>query len=100
MGLSIPCAFTIPVLVIDAPLLSVVYAPGSDKLLITQIDRGALLWKHVVAGHSRIGVYVVHRSYAKAFLGECFKSAQWWTQFPDSLLNEAYENRRERESRP
>jgi hypothetical protein len=89
--LSIPILLAVPVVVIDVPLLSVVYTPGSPDLDIREIDRGLLLWKHMVGGRSRIGIYIVQRSDFPSFLRDCHKCATWWTTQTDDALHAAYE---------
>jgi hypothetical protein len=88
--LSIPFLVAVPVVLIDVPLLSVVYTPGSPDLDIREIDRGLLLWKHMVGGRSRIGIYIVQRSDFPSFLKDCYKSAKWWTDVSDETLGEIY----------
>lgn len=93
VGLSVPFIFTIPLVITEAPLLSVVYDPGSPTLQISPIQRGLILWKPVVAGRSRMAVYVVQRAHAQAFLEQCRLSADWWLNHPAELLKELHDKR-------
>jgi hypothetical protein len=90
LGLSIPFLFATPVVVIDVPLLSVVYTPGSPDLDIREVRRGLLHWKHVVAGRSRIGVYIVNRAEIDSFMNDCYESATWWINANDEKLAAIY----------
>ncbi len=92
--LAIPFVFATPVVVIGVPLLSVVYTPGSPDLDIREINRGLLLWKHMVDGRSRIGVYVVQRSELSSFLADCYKSASWWTGLPEETLQKILDKKK------
>lgn len=97
LGLSAPFLFSTPVVVIDVPLLSVVYTPGSPDLEIKEIKRGLLHWKHLVAGRSRIGVYITTRLESEAFFADCYKSAQWWLNAPKETLATLYARRYEKQ---
>lgn len=86
-GLSTSIVFAAPIVLIDVPLLSVSLAPGSSELEIVKLDRGAILWKQLVANRSRIGVYIVTKSAFPAFLAECKASADWWLNSNSTLLD-------------
>jgi len=84
--LTTPFEIAVPVIVIDAPLLSVSYSPGSPDLEIKEIDHGVLLWKHMVARRSRMGVYIVQGHALDRFLASCQTSADWWLEIPEQEL--------------
>ena len=86
--LSIPFLLAIPVLVIEAPLFSVVYDSKSSEFEINEITYGALLWKHVVAHRSRIGIFIVQRNNLEDFLNKCKASADWWSNLDEGFVTE------------
>jgi hypothetical protein len=97
--LAIPFEFATPVVVIDVPLLSVVYTPGSPDLDIREVNRGLLLWKHMVGGRSRIGVYIVQRSELSSFFADCYKSASWWTSQPEDTFQKILDKKKSQTSK-
>lgn len=88
LGLSVPLIFATPVIVIDVPLLAVSFSSESNELVVSEIRRGNLYWKHVVGGRSRIGVYIVTKQELPAFLADCYASAQWWTNVDEQTLEQ------------
>jgi hypothetical protein len=83
--LTIPVHLFIPVVVIDAPLFSVVRTKESN-LEINPINRATLLWNQVIAGRSRNCIHIVRKSHIEEFLSECSKSADWWLNMPKETL--------------
>ena len=86
-GLSEPCAIAIPVIVIDSPLFSVSRNSCSNDLKIKRVHCAEILWKHLVASKSRIGVFVVERSHLSGFLSKCKISSDWWLNLDESELD-------------
>ncbi|MES9861887.1 MAG: hypothetical protein ABW160_22220 [Candidatus Thiodiazotropha sp. 4PDIV1] len=86
--LSIPCAIAIPVVVIDSPLYNVVHNHELNKSEIFEASRVEILWKHLVGGRSRVGMYIVNHSALSGFLADCKKSADWWLEIEDHELDE------------
>ncbi len=89
-GLTNPFLVSIPVIVIDVPLLAVSFSSETNELQIQEVRRGNLYWKHVVGGRSRIGVYIVTKPELPAFLADCFACANWWTTVDESVLTQIY----------
>ena len=93
IGLGIPFIVAIPLVVIDVPMFSIIYSPSSHDLLIKEIKLGAFLWKHVVAGRSRIGIYIVHHLELESFLMRCKNGATWWTSIEENTLRQIHQER-------
>jgi hypothetical protein len=88
LTLSVPLAFSTPVIVIDVPLLAVSFSSESNELQVSEIRRGNLYWKHVVGGRSKIGIYIVTKQELPAFLADCYASALWWTNVDRQTLEQ------------
>lgn len=88
--LSVPCTIAIPVVVIDSPLFTVSYNSESEEFEIEQVPKVEILWKHLVAGKSRNGIFIVERNNLNEFLTECKKSSDWWLNIDDSQLEEIH----------
>jgi len=91
--LSTPFVFATPVVVIDAPLFSVVFSEKTSEIELEEVSRGWLHWKHVVDGRSRIGVYIVQKAELKSFLTECYASASWWVSQDVGTLQSIYDKK-------
>lgn len=96
-GFSIPVHIAIPIVLIDAPLYSVVRKLDGE-MEVDSIEYAPVLWNTVVAGRSRNGIYVVQKEHLHNFLVECNNSANWWLNLPEDKLNVIHQELTERNS--
>lgn len=85
--LSTPFLVSIPVIVLNAPLLTVTYSSKSDELEVREVEYGVIYWKQLVGGRSRIGIYVVRNTALRQFFETCKKASDWWINTSEENLN-------------